>query len=196
MESKTKQIKSYVHMRLAKWKSMEEKRTRAELAELRRGIGRKPGEISNIWAMLFEDLPEDLMSQSGKASRAEWAISTALTMYALHQQGKEINGGGVYRERYSLGRAVAELSGGEIEESIQKRFIVLATSVDIEECAYHLRGIIQLLKNADIPLDYPALAADLYQYQLPDGAAEVQLRWGQDFYRFVNYKKGENKDEK
>lgn len=197
MESNTKRISSYVRMRLMKWEKTEEKRTRAELAELRRGIGRKPGELPAIWAMLFEGLPEELMSRSGEASRAEWAVATALTMYALHQQGREIGDGTVYKEGSLLGRAVGELASDEKErERIRKRFNVFATAADIEGCAYYLRGLVQLLRGAGIPLDYPALAADLYQYQMPDGAAGVRLRWGQDFYRVVNRKNGESRNEK
>ena len=46
-----------------------------------------------------------------------------------------------------------------------------------------LCGLIQLLRSEDIPLDYVELAGDLYEFQTPDGAARVRLRWGQDFYR-------------
>ena len=47
----------------------------------------------------------------------------------------------------------------------------------------HLRGLIQLLRSKEIPLDYVDLAGDLYEFQMPGGAARVRLRWGQDFYR-------------
>jgi CRISPR system Cascade subunit CasB len=49
--------------------------------------------------------------------------------------------------------------------------------------AHYLRELILLLRSAGIGLDYPMLAADLYQYQSPDLASRVRLRWGQDFYR-------------
>ena len=51
--------------------------------------------------------------------------------------------------------------------------------------------MIQLLsaaKDGGIPLDYPQLAADLYELQCTDPRyaqipANVRLRWGQDLYR-------------
>ena len=54
-----------------------------------------------------------------------------------------------------------------------------------------LWGMIQLLsaaKDGGIPLDYPQLAADLYELQCTDPRyaqvpANVRLRWGQDLYR-------------
>ena len=54
---------------------------------LRRGIGKMPGDIPELWNILFDGLPEELMSKVGDPSYAEWSIYTALTLYALHQQG-------------------------------------------------------------------------------------------------------------
>ena len=53
------------------------------------------------------------------------------------------------------------------------------------ECLHYLRGLIQLLRAEGIPLDYPALAYDLYRYQTPGGAQKARLLWGQDFYRMT-----------
>lgn len=72
-----------------------------------------------------------------------------------------------------------------------RRFNALATAEEITEISYHLRGMIQLLstaKDGGIPLDYPQLAADLYELQCTDPRyaqtpANVRLRWGQDLYR-------------
>lgn len=51
------------------------------------------------------------------------------------------------------------------------------------ELTHHMRSIVQLLRSSSIPLDYPALAQDLYCYQTAHTVASVRLRWGQDFYR-------------
>lgn len=72
-----------------------------------------------------------------------------------------------------------------------RRFNALATAEEITEISHHLRGMIQLLsaaKDGGIPLDYPQLAADLYELQYTDPRyaqtpANVRLRWGQDLYR-------------
>ena len=52
-----------------------------------------------------------------------------------------------------------------------RRFNALATAEEITEISHHLRGMIQLLSAAKrwrIPLDYPRLAADLYELQCTD----------------------------
>ena len=125
---------------------------------------------------------------------AEWAVYLALTLYAMHQQGNDrlMNCPG-----NTLGRAVRQLaernSAGQdwTEASVLRRFNALATAEEITEISYHLRGMIQLLsaaKDGGIPLDYPQLAADLYELQCTDpryaqAPANVRLRWGQDLYR-------------
>lgn len=188
MTEKEKEVVKYVSMRLHKWKSTAgESTTKAELAQLRRNIGKKPGELPELWGVLFENLPEELMSRSGEPTWEEWAISIALSLYALHQQGNEIGSGTVYQEGSVLGAAVRKLVHSEDDlDRIRRRFNVCATAADIQECAHYLRSIVQLLRADNIPLDYPMLAGDLYQFQCPEGAAKVRLRWGQDFYRYTN----------
>lgn len=97
----------------------------------------------------------------------------------------------------TLGRAVRQLaernSAGQdwTEASVLRRFNALVTAEEITEISHHLRGMIQLLsaaKDGGIPLDYPQLAADLYELQCTDPRyaqtpANVRLRWGQDLYR-------------
>ena len=79
-----------------------------------------------------------------------------------------------------------------------RRFDALATAEEITEISHHLRGMIQLLsaaKDGGIPLDYPQLAEDLYQYQFVDGAPNVRLRWGRDLYANPTEKTKENEKE-
>lgn len=47
--------------------------SKAKLAQLRRGIGKKPGENPEIWGSFLVDLPEQLMSNTAEPSKAEWA---------------------------------------------------------------------------------------------------------------------------
>ena len=113
-------------------------------------------------------MPESFQGRSAP-SAAEWAVYLALTLYAMHQQGNDrpMNCPG-----NTLGRAVRQLA-------------------ERNSAGHHLRGMIQLLsaaKDGGIPLDYPQLAADLYELQCTDPRyaqtpANVRLRWGQDLYR-------------
>lgn len=180
-------LNSWVNTRITGILSMPEGSTqRALLARLRRGVGKAPGELPELWGVLFEDFPAKWMSVSGQATRSEWAAYIALTLFALHQQSKDPKTTPMHRKGQSLGRALNRLAGGDDEEKerILRRFRQLAAAADIRGAAYHLRGLVQLLRGADIPLDYAALAWDLYQYQDIERMADVRLRWAQDFYRF------------
>lgn len=156
---------------------------KAHLAELRRGIGKEPGELPALWGAFLEDIPQELLNPNGEISYAEWSIYTALTLFALHQQGHDPKESPMYLSGKTFGAAVAELVTSEDEEQrILRRFNMAATSTERAEMAHHLRGIIQLLRAESIPLDYGTLAEDLFWYQFPESQAKVRLRWGQDYY--------------
>lgn len=162
---------------------------KAALANLRRGIGKTPGELSELWGFIFRDMPEELLSKYGTPSPAEWAIYIALTMFALHQQGTAES---VHTEKNSLGRAYGKLrkeQTAEEEERLLRRFNQVVTASDLPELSHYLRGIIQLLRADGIELDYAQLASDLYLYQSPQTRMRVQLKWGQDFYYQPNLEK-------
>lgn len=50
-------------------------------------MGRQPGDLPALWGALLADMPEQLQGSNGP-SKAEWAVYTALTLFALHQQGE------------------------------------------------------------------------------------------------------------
>jgi len=177
--------------------SPDDSSTKAALANMRRGIGRAPGDMPGLWGVLFRDMPEEMLSSSKAPSKAEWAAYIALTLFALHQQGRDPSKEPMSREKYTLGRAVRALiptGDDDAESRIQRRFNAAATSGDMDELAYHLRGVVQLLRAEGIPLDYPALAADIFNYQFQDRAPSVRLAWGQDFYR-IREEKTQNETE-
>jgi len=157
---------------------------RAALAHLRQGAGRVPGEMPQLWGEILYQMPEEMYSQSGEPSREEWAVYTALTLFALHQQGRDPGADCMHREGVSLGTAVSGLVHAEQDrERIWKRFVKVVTAGDMIELSYHLRGIVQLLRAEGTALDYAALAKELYLFQTPHAVQRVKLRWGQDFYR-------------
>ena len=196
MTDECRAVGNYVESKLNEYsRNANEGYVRAHLAQLRRGIGRIPGDAPEIWGILFADMPEEMMSRNDKPTKEEWAVYTALTLYALHQQGNDIQKENMYRQNFRLGLSVAGLVKDEKKdrERIAGRFNAFATANDMQEAAYYLRGLIQLLRAANIPLDYVRLAQELYRFQDPDEAPKVRLAWGQDFYRM---KKSETKEEK
>lgn len=181
-----KEVSQVVHEKLqVLLNESNEAYTKAVLAKMRRGIGHVPGEIPELWGMLLENIPEKMLSKNGVPTQAEWAVYTALTLFALHQQGCERQKP-MYVKGQSLGKAMRDLvppEDGEALKRIRRRFNVIATSSDIQELAYHLKSVVQLLRSAEIALDYPELAGELYLYQIPGRAAQVRLRWGEKFYQ-------------
>ena len=164
-----------------------ESAVRATFAKLRRGIGKAPGSLPDLWDVTLSDLPEALLSLGEEPTYGEWAVHTALTLYALHQQGKDVKKQCMNKEGDSLGTAVRRLLEHDKsnEDAVRRRFHAAAVSDSFERFSWQLRGLIQLLRDKDIPLDYPALTDDLYWFQFPDRRDGIRLKWGQDFYRAV-----------
>lgn len=196
-----KEVERYVRKQidlLAKdTETLESSSSKARLAKLRRGIGKKPGELPELWGMFLQGLPEELMSKSGEPSYAEWAIYTALTLFALHQQGhsEPMNAEG---NEYHLGQAVRKLVPNKDDEddeakNIRLKFSIAADSDDMIELSYYMKTVVTLLGNSDIKLDYADFARDLFLFQFEKSRDEVRLKWGQDFYR--NFKTDGNRKE-
>ena len=177
----SKQIEQFTKQKITSL-IVQAKSNTGVLAELRRGIGKKPGELPQLWGYFLESMPENFYGDK-EPSRAEWAIYTVLTLYALHQQGKSLETDVMYQEGQTFGKAVANLVHNENDkERVIRRFNTIATAISIEEMVHYLRGMIQLLRNENIGLDYPALAGNIFLYQFPEFSSQVRLKWGQDFY--------------
>lgn len=174
-------------------RDMDSGRAKARLAQLRRGIGKKPGELPELWGAFLQTLPEELMSKTNEPSYAEWAIYTVLTLYALHQQGhaETMNKQGFENH---LGCAVRRLVHKEDEEErVRFKLSLAAQSDDMEEVSYRLKTLVRLLSVDSIQLDYVDLSKDLFLFQFESDADKIRLKWGQDFYR--NNKTNDNGEE-
>ena len=186
---KTQDVRTYTEQRLRRLQTLPDNQRRAELAKLRRGVGRKPGDLPELWGSFLRGMPEDFQGRCGP-SRAEWAVYLALTLYALHQQGEE--NVSMNEKGCTLGRAVRLLAKNSAaaaqdwtESSVLRRFNALATADSMPEVSHYLRGMVQLFRGNEpkLKLDYPRLAVELYRFQLPDQAANVRLQWGRDLYQ-------------
>ncbi|MBQ7143606.1 MAG: type I-E CRISPR-associated protein Cse2/CasB [Oscillospiraceae bacterium] len=184
MAASTEEIRKLMKLRLsALLHTANAPAQRASLAELRRGLGHAPGELPGLWGAFLEGMPETMYGRSGEPSREEWAIYTALTLFALHQQGREPAAEPMHREGVGFGAAVGMLA--EDEDSFERalrRLNAAATAGSVSALERHLRGLVQLLRDAGVPLDYVSLAGDVYSFQFPESVNRVRLRWAQDFY--------------
>lgn len=171
---------------------------KARLAQLRRGIGKKPGELPELWGIFLQTLPEELMGQGTEPSRAEWAIYTALTLFALHQQGhaESVDSPGM---EYSLGCSARKLVQNGEEERIRFKLSLAAQADDMVELAYRLKTMVRLFSADNIQLDYADLAKDMFLFQSDKYTDRIRLKWGQDFYRNAKTNdngKGKDNEEK
>lgn len=179
-------FRKFMRQKIERLKDLPENQLRAELAELRHGIGHAPGELPAIWGAFLTDLPEEFYRNDGSASPGEWAVYTALTMFALHQQGHDFRSEWMNEDGMKFGASVRKLAKDEDElKRIRARFNKIATASDLPELNHHLRGVINLLSGNGIKLDYADLAVDLYNYSYAEGRTKVRLKWGQDFCRQI-----------
>ena len=154
------------------------------LAQLRRGAGKLPQDVPELWGLTgAERLYQEQSLSEVQATRAEAAAFLAVTLFALHQQSRpnqRMHGSGV-----ELGAAVRRLMPrGEIDEPIRRRFVRVGTAGSLETLAYRLREIVSLLRRESIPLDYALLARQLYQAHTPEGLERVRQQWGRSFHNY------------
>lgn len=149
----------------------------ADLAALRRGLGREPGSVPGMWPFYTT------LSRDGVLTDRLRAEHVALCLFALHQQGQTV---AVHRPGVGLGRAMAALrtSGRFAEAAIDRRFTQAATSLDVDEVGYHLRSLVTLLRTLKPaqPVDYTRMYDDLRAWQDPARRGRVRRRWGSDYY--------------
>lgn len=162
---------------------------KAAMSQLIKGLGKKPSECPNTFGYVLKNMSEEFYSKTGDETKEEWACYIALTLFALHQQGKNMDSECMNTDdEISLGDAMNILVSkqGDLNamDRIQERFKSIATSVDIMALSVYLRAIIKLLKKENIKLNYALLAKNLYEFQFEESKPKVILRWGQDLYRF------------
>lgn len=155
---------------------------RADLARLRRGLGKPAGSVPEIWRITVGAVPPALSWSRDEPSRAEEAAHAALTLFALHQQSMPVP---AHVPGVSIGHAVGQLrhDAGRSEEAVTRRFMAVATAASVEEVLIHVRGLITQLRGQHLGIDYARLADDLLALLNPAKAKSVRLAWGRDFYR-------------
>ena len=155
-----------------------ESRARGELAALRKGASRSPGELPEIWELTRVEVPD------GAGDAPTWeeiAVHTAMTLYAVHQQSRTES---MFHPGVGPGRAARRLIGPPDEEnpSARARFNALVTSTTVAELRHHLRGFVSLLRARGIALDHAMLADDFLRFHQPGGARSVRLNWARQYH--------------
>ncbi len=133
---------------------------RGALADLRSGLGKKPGKMARVHKHVVPYLPED-----GYNHRWYYLIATLFAVFPQQREG------------LSMGAAFCPLK--QKSDTMEARFVALinAHSDDLDD---YLRHTVNLLKSYEQPFDWFKLFEDLLQWDHPEGF--VQLKWAHDFY--------------
>lgn len=152
----------------------------ATMAHLRAAADKPPGADYRVLSVIA--VPEAFLGNPGdEPTGHEWAKHTALTVYAFHQQSAT---GPMHEDGEGLGIAVSRLAASATSpDAVRRRFSALGAAMTYDATVYHLRGLVGLLKQKKLPLDYGLLADDLLAFRWPDGRDRVRARWGREFYR-------------
>lgn len=147
----------------------------ADLAALRRGIGREAGTVPEMWRFYT------YLNASGSLTKELRAEHLALTLFAIHQQSKTDL---MHHRETGLGTALLALkrSGRFSEDALDRRFAAAATATSLTEIAVHLRGLVNQLRLISQPLDYTKLVNDLTYWQSSNGSDIVRRRWGGQYF--------------
>ncbi|MBX3069082.1 MAG: type I-E CRISPR-associated protein Cse2/CasB [Thermomicrobiales bacterium] len=172
--------------------------SRARLAALRRGLGKKPGEAIEVLPVLVPMLGSERLSK-----RDEAVAHLVATLFGSYPhpftpgdlpKGHQSFGESLRRlERGSERTASEDASDQDDDEvapdaapqrqgrsGVERRLMALLDS-SFEDLPPQLRGVVQMLEGNSIPVDWKQLAEDLRQWDHPD--RHVQLRWARDFWR-------------
>lgn len=146
-----------------------------DLAALRRGIGRQPGEVPQMWPFYTTLNPDGQLTPRLLAEHA------ALTLFAVHQQSRADP---VHRADIGVGAAMLTLRHSEkfSTDAVDRRFSAAATATSLAEVTTHLRGLITQLRGTDQGLDYTRLCWDLRDWQDPARLPAVRRRWGGQYF--------------
>ncbi|MEU1993549.1 type I-E CRISPR-associated protein Cse2/CasB [Nocardia gamkensis] len=158
---------------------------RADLAKLRRGLGKPAGVIPEIWELTIALVPASLQADQfddDTPTVAEQAAHSVLTLFAAHQQSMPV---AAHVPEVSFGAAVALLAqhDGRSADAVARRFMAVATAQSIDEVLVHVRGLVTQLRSARHGFDYARLADDITDLLTPGRAQRVRRAWGREFYR-------------
>jgi CRISPR system Cascade subunit CasB len=140
---------------------------RGALAALRRGLGKAPGTVSEMF-------PYVLPFVSGMMEYDQDPYFLIAALFGAHpSQTDKGNMGDTFR---GVG-----VSRGD-DTSTERRFVALLNA-HADDLPDHLRHAIGLARGADVPVNYAQLLRDLQYWTHPD--AFIQREWAEAFWRRV-----------
>lgn len=155
---------------------------RADTAQLRKGLGREPGSVPELWRY-YRVVVSDQDAAAGRITANLAAEHAALTLFALHQQSQATS---MHRPGEHIGSALFKLRGSKQfegnPEALDRRVAAAATASSVPELVFHLRGMITLLRGQKLAFDYTQLAQDIADWRTSYGQARARRRWGANYF--------------
>lgn len=155
---------------------------RAALAALRRGLGRPPGEATEMYPYVVPWAPDGAGAWLSREETAYYLVAALFGFHPLHRPAPP----DTRPERDNLGAALLALARddqGHIDmdrlKSIERRFVALLNSHP-DDLPTHLRGVIGLLRGKEIPVNYAQLLRDIIAWDRDD--RRVQRTWARAFW--------------
>ena len=140
----------------------------AALASLRRGLGKKPKTVMEMFPYLGQFLSRD--------PNYETAVFIIAALFAYYDDAPSNIG--------NLGASLQKIK--DESGTIEKRFVALLNA-DEEELPHHLRQIIGILKSKSIALNWEQLFFDVRNWKNEKLKDSVQYFWAKEYWK-DNYK--------
>ncbi|MCL4554302.1 MAG: type I-E CRISPR-associated protein Cse2/CasB [Actinobacteria bacterium] len=147
-------------------------RERAVLAALRRGLGKPPGSVIEMYPYLMPFVGRRSPSEQGPdpSRRQLEQYSIVASLFASHPTAGGTGNMG------TVMAAVREKTGSD---SVEKRFVALL-NCHRDNLHDHLRHAVSLARANDVPINWPILLRDI-RFWDPDDRS-VQRRWAKEFW--------------
>ena len=141
---------------------------RAALAALRRGLGRPPGTVPEMFPYVVPFLPANPHPEQ------EAAYYTIAVLFALHPENTPEG---------NMGDHMAAARDEKSREAVERRFVALL-SAHPDDLPDLLRQAIAYLKSKEVPINWERLFRDLQLWSHPEYGDVVRRYWATAFWRY------------
>jgi len=158
---------------------------RGALATLRRGLGKPPGTVIEVFPYVVPYLPDDA------DERQAWPFFTVAPLFAFYSVSWPAADGARW---HNFGASVAELERlrGQQSPGIEARFRRLLVA-EREELHLHLYRMLTLFRPYQVPVSWADLLRDLDGWDHPERI--VQRRWARAYVAQRERREGSSEGE-